>query len=299
MHHRIAIALLGLASSTAGAQAAHADHAAIARPVSASSANTVTVRRDGIRTVTVTASDYAFNAPDTIPAGITELRLLNRGTEMHHVMMIRLDGGKKLADLFGAMKPDGPLPTWAREVGGPNTPGPGGEANAILRLVAGRYAMICVIPSSDGKPHVMKGMAKEIVVTPATSNTANADIRVNATMTLVDYGFQLSQPLAAGRQTIRVKNTAEQAHEVVILKLQPGKTPSDVLAWMEKMEGPPPGAPIGGTTPMARGEENIITVDLTPGEYGLICFVPDAKDGKPHVAHGMSSQFTIARGQPR
>ena len=299
MNHRIAIAVLAFASSTAGAQAGHADHGAITRPASASIGNKVTVRRDGIRTVTVTASDYAFNAPDTIPAGLTEIQLLNRGTEMHHVMLIRLEGGKGLADLFGAMKSDGPPPAWAREVGGPNTPGPGGESNAILRLVAGRYAMICVIPSSDGKPHVMKGMAKEIVVAPATSNTANADVRVNATMTLVDYGFQFSQPLAAGRQTIRVKNTADQAHEVVIVKLQPGKKPSDVLAWMEKMEGPPPGAPIGGTTPMARGEENIITVDLTPGDYGLICFVSDAKDGKPHVAHGMLSQFTIAPGQQR
>jgi len=299
MKYRIAFASLILGAAAAGGQTPHADHAAIARPASGASANAVTLRRDGIRTVTVTANDYSFTAPDTIPAGVTEFRLLNRGTEMHHVMLIRLDGGKTMADLFGAMKSDGPLPTWAREVGGPNTPGPGGEANAILRVVAGRYAMICVIPSSDGKPHVMKGMAKEIVVTPATSNTANADVRVNATMTLVDYGFQFSQPLAAGRQTIRVKNTAEQAHEVVILKLQPGKKTSDVFAWMEKMEGPPPGAPVGGTTPMARGEENIITLDLTPGEYGLICFVSDAKDGKPHVAHGMLSQFTIAAAHQR
>jgi len=213
---------------------------------------------------------------------------------MHHVMLIRLDAGKTMADLSAAMKSDGPLPSWVHEAGGPNTPGPGGEAMAILRLVAGRYAMICVIPSKDGKPHVMKGMAKEIVVTPATSNTANANVRVNSTMTLFDYAFQLSQPLAGGRQTIRVKNTAAQAHEVVIVKLQPGKKPADVLAWMEKMEGPPPGAPVGGTTPIARGEENIITLELTPGDYGLICFVPDAKDGKPHFMHGMMTQFTIA-----
>ena len=67
----------------------------------------------------------------------------------------------------------------------------------------------------------------------------------------------------------------------------------DVLAWMEKMEGPPPGMPIGGTTPMAHGEENIITLDLSAGEYALICFVPDAKDGKPHVVHGMATEITI------
>ena len=159
---------------------------------------------------------------------------------------------------------------------------------------AGRYAMICVIPSADGKPHVMKGMAKEVIVTPATSSTANANVRVSSTMTLLDYAFQFSQPLKAGRQTIRVKNDAAQPHEVLVVRLQPGKKPADVLAWMEKMEGPPPGAPIGGTTPMARGEENLITMDLTPGEYGLICFAPDAKDGKPHFTHGMMTQFTVA-----
>jgi hypothetical protein len=296
MKKRIAVATLVALAGTAGAQAPHADHAGVARPAS-TTISKVTLRRDGIRTVTVTASDYTFAAPDSIPAGVTEIRLLNRGTEMHHVMLIRLDSGKTLADLGAAMQSDGPLPPWAREVGGPNTPGPGGEASAILRLVAGRYAMICVIPSKDGKPHVMKGMAKEIVVTPATSNTASANMRVNSTITLFDYAFQLSQPLAAGRQTIRVKNTAAQAHEVVLVKLQPGKKPADVLAWMEKMEGPPPGAPIGGTTPMARGEENIITIDLAPGEYGLLCFVPDAKDGKPHFMHGMMTQLTIPASQ--
>ena len=294
MKYSIAVAALALVAATAGAQATHADHAAITRPTSGSSANKVTLRRDGIRTVTVTASDYSFNAPDSIPAGMTEIRLLNRGTEMHHVMLIRLDAGKTMADLAAAMKPEAPFPAWAREVGGPQTPGPGGESNAILRLVAGRYAMICVIPSPDGKAHVMKGMAKEIVVTPASSNTANANIRVTSTMTLFDYAFQLSQPLAAGRQTIRVKNTAEQSHEVVFVKLQPGKKVADMLAWMQKMEGPPPGAPIGGTTPMARGEENLITLDLAPGDYGLICFVPDAKDAKPHLMHGMMTQLTIS-----
>ena len=294
MKYQMAFAALIAAVATAGGQFSHADHGALARPASATSATGVIVRRDGIRTVTVTATDYSFAVPDTIPAGLTELRLLNRGTEMHHVMLVRLDAGKTMADLFAAMQPEAPLPAWAHEAGGPNTPGPGGESNAILRLVAGRYAMICVIPSSDGKPHVMKGMAKEIIVTPATSNTSNANMRVNATMTLFDYAFQLSQPLQAGRQTIRVKNTAEQAHEVVIMKLLPGKKPADMLAWLEKLVGPPPGAPVGGPTPMARGEENIITMNLTPGEYGLLCFVSDAKDGKPHFMHGMITQLTIS-----
>jgi hypothetical protein len=293
MKYSIALIALAVTPLALDAQGAHPDHAGSVRAAVRPSLDRAGIRRDGIRTITVTASDYAFAAPDSVSAGLTEIRLENRGTEMHHVLLIRLDGGKTISDLFATMKGAGPLPSWAREVGGPNTPVPGGESTAMVRLSAGRYAMICVIPSADGTPHVMKGMAKEVVVTPALSNTANANVRVSSTMTLVDYAFQFSQPLQAGRQTIRVKNDAAQPHEVLVVRLQPGKKMMDVLAWMQKMEGPPPGAPIGGTTPMAHGEENLITMDLTPGEYGLVCFAPDAKDGKPHIEHGMITQFTV------
>ena len=291
------IALTGfalLAADLAEAQTM-VHHASVVRYGSVSSVGMITTRRDGIRVVTVTARDYAFEAPDTIPAGLTEVRLLNKGTEMHHVWLIRLDAGKTLKELFDAIGPEGQLPSWARDIGGPNTPGPNGESMAIVRLMAGRYAMLCVIPSPDGKPHVMKGMAKEVTVKAASSNTSAANLQIGSTMTLVDYGFQFSQPLQAGLQTIRVRNTAAQGHEVVVIRLAPGRKATDMLAWMEKMEGPPPGAPIGGTTPMARGEENLITLNFTPGDYALLCFVADAKDGKPHFVHGMVQQITIAR----
>lgn len=244
------------------------------------------------RVVTVTATDYAFQAPDTVMAGPTTIRLVNQGKELHHVALWRLEQGKTMADFFAAMQHEGPPPAWAIPVGGPNAPVPGGEADASLELKPGRYMMICFIPSPDGKPHVMKGMSKEMMVVPAygaTSTMPAADV----TMTLSDYAFELSKPLTAGRHQIRVVNQAEQPHEVLLVALAPGKTPMDVAAWAEKPEGPPPGRPIGGTVGLAKGLDNIITVELTPGEYGLICFLPDAKDGKPHFLHGMTRQFTV------
>jgi len=59
------------------------------------------------------------------------------------------------------------------------------------------------------------------------------------------------------------------------------------------MDGPPPLEPVGGTAGMGRGVSNDLILDLAPGEYGLFCFVPDAKDGRPHVAHGMVKQVTV------
>ena len=37
-----------------------------------------------------------------------------------------------------------------------------------------------------------------------------------------------------------------------------------------------------------------VAVNLLPGKYLLICFLPDATDGKPHAAHGMVQPFDVA-----
>jgi len=34
-------------------------------------------------------------------------------------------------------------------------------------------------------------------------------------------------------------------------------------------------------------------VDLKPGRYALICFLPDASDGKPHFEHGMVREIEL------
>src|SRR5690349_23144125 len=78
----VALSAVTVAVSAHG-QAAMTHHAGTEHMVAAASTTSrVTVRKDGIRSVTVTASDYAFAGPDTIPAGLTEFRLQNRGTEI-------------------------------------------------------------------------------------------------------------------------------------------------------------------------------------------------------------------------
>jgi hypothetical protein len=61
-----------------------------------------------------------------------------------------------------------------------------------------------------------------------------------------------------------------------------------------KPVGPPPGTIHGGLSGIMPGSHSFIEVDLPPGEYGLLCFLPDAKDGKPHFEHGMTKQTTVA-----
>ena len=49
-------------------------------------------------------------------------------------------------------------------------------------------------------------------------------------------------------------------------------------------------------SPLARGGVASFEADLAPGHYGMICFLPDAKDGKPHHEHGMIQEFGVGDG---
>ena len=112
-------------------------------------------------------------------------------------------------------------------------------------------------------------------------------------MTLRDDSYEISPALSAGRRTLRLDNAAAQPHVVIVVRLSPGKSAAEMVAWIANMQGPPPGAPIGGTTLLSQGASNDVTADFAPGEYALICMAPDAKDGKPHVMHGMVRQITV------
>ncbi len=258
----------------------------------ATDAAATTPATEGPTVLRVTASDYSFDAPDQISAGLTTIRLINKGPSLHHVELVRLDQGKTLPDFLAALKAGGPPPSWASMIGGPNVPEFGDSSTAIISLDPGSYAMICVIPGADGMPHVMKGMAHLITVTgPArVSPEPTADMSVK----LVDYDFQFSQPLTAGHHMIRVENAGQQVHEMVIVRLESGKKVEDVAAWAAKMAGPPPGAVHGGVSGIMPGEHMFIEADLTPGDYGLLCFFPDIHDGKPHLAHGMMKTIKVS-----
>lgn len=256
-------------------------------------------RPAGPNVVTITATDYAFALPDTIPAGLTTFRLVNQGKELHHASLVRLGGGKTAADfqagLAAAMQSHAPPPAWMAFVGGPNAVTVGDTAITTQVVEPGSYVLVCWIPSLDGTPHVMKGMLHPLVVTASPAPVPAAP-PTDVTITLTDYDFQLSQPLTAGRHVVRVDNAGAQGHEVVIAALAPGKTLHDFVAWEQGGEkGPlPTGQWLGGVTTLDVGLHSQFVTTLAPGNYLLLCFWPDAKDGKPHIMHGMAKQISVS-----
>jgi hypothetical protein len=245
--------------------------------------------------VNVRATEYAFDMPDTIPAGLTTLHLVDAGQELHHVQLVKLDQGKTVNDLVKALqKGPGPLPSWATEEGGVNAPRPGGgEASTTLDIAPGSYAVVCFIPDANGVPHIMKGMTRPLTVTPSTG-TAVAEPNADVTVTLTDYKFDLSTPITAGTHTLRIENAGQQPHEIQLVRLAPGKSAADMSVWIDRQMGPPPGEPIGGVPAIPVGAHAFVTENFQPGNYALLCFIPDVKDGKPHAVHGMVKQIRVA-----
>lgn len=263
----------------------------------------------------VTADDHTFDAPSRVPAGRTAVRLVNRGQELHHVQLVRLDDGRTLVDLLETLSGGGPPPVWAHEVGGPNVALPGGgEFTAVMDLLPGTYALLCVIPSPDGTLHVAKGMSRSLTVAAATATdvgtqesrkagdvgsggtgSSSAGDVADVTLTLTDYAFGFSKALTPGHHTIRIRTVGSQSHELVIFRLDEGRSAHDVVAWLEQgQQGPPPALPVGGVVGLAPGEpDNLIEVDLERGRYAFICFLPDAKDGRPHFLHGMIQDYEV------
>ncbi len=80
---------------------------------------------------------------------------------------------------------------------------------------------------------------------------------------------------------------------MILFRLAAGKTPDDVLNWASRLGGPLPGELKGVTTSMAPGGANFMAGELAPGEYALLCFVPDAGDQRPGVAHGMVRRVRV------
>jgi hypothetical protein len=245
--------------------------------------------------VRIVGKDFAFEAPDTVAAGLVTLNLTSQG-EPHHAQLVRLLDGKTFADFGEAMKtlkPTDPPPPWVRLLPSPQVPAPGTESKVTVSLEPGNYALICFVESADRVPHVAKGMAKSLTVIPSASAAASPPV-ADLTATLSDYTWSLSAPLTPGTHTVKYENTAQQPHEMVFLRLEPGKTAEDAMKWAESFQGPPPFQFAGGVTNFSPGEVGYGTLDVTPGNYLLICFYPDVKDGKPHFMHGMVKPLTVS-----
>lgn len=113
----------------------------------------------------------------------------------------------------------------------------------------------------------------------------------------VDYAFQAPAALPSGWTAIRFENHGTVDHELVLLRLRPGRTLADV---MEVMQADGDRASVvdgfGGVLIADPGEIGWgrLLVHLEAGRtYLLVCNFRDHDDAPPHAALGMVASFTV------
>jgi len=249
-----------------------------------------------VQDLAITGTDYAFAAPASIPAGLTKVTLTNSGAEEHQSQVAKLADGKTIEDLTAALATDESAGIAMLELaGGPTGVQPGTARSTTSNLAPGAYVFLCFVPAADGVPHLAKGMIAPLEVTePAVEAEVPAG---DSAMTLQDFAFVGLDTLSAGPHTVTVTNAGPQPHEATIVKLADGVAATDLLAMFTSTEAPPAGPPpfttAGGVAGVAVGSTITMDVDLEPGNYAFLCFVPDPASGAPHAALGMIGPLTV------
>jgi hypothetical protein len=244
-----------------------------------------------------TMEGFAFVGPSEIPAGMTTLSVTNRADRDDLYALISIGGGRSLEDFFTTMGMlfSGELsvvPDWIHFHGG-SPIGPEQTREYTIFLGPGTYYLLSIEGDEEG-PFAARG-----ALLPVTASAAGPEADV--TITLSDYEFSVEGTLVAGSQIVRVVNSANQPHELLILPLPPGVSLDDMLAAEGEHgehaegEGPPEEGPsssaIRGLWALDPAKTAYVTIDLEPGTYGIVCFIPDA-DG-PHAMQGMRLEVTV------
>lgn len=243
------------------------------------------------RIITVTARDHAFEAPDTIASGVVTFRLKDLGPTSHHLVVFRLDDSVSLRDFYDRMSPGVVTPAGIAALGGPES-----DEDVTMVLRPGRYVLGCLKDFDDGQTHLSRGMFRALTVVRGTpAERAELAPRADVTVTMRNYEFELSTPLRAGRRVLRLENEGPQEHHILLQRLAPGKSKADVEQWIARgRTGERPVFPVRfGTSRQSPGETLYVTLDVEPGGYIFICRIPDATDGRPHVDHGMRTEFRV------
>ena len=116
-------------------------------------------------------------------------------------------------------------------------------------------------------------------------------------ITARDYRFELPARVSSGYTEITLKNAGSATHHAMLMRLHPGKTVDDFtkIALHEDV-----GAlfsissSAGGPGSVDQGQSSTAIVNLTPGQYVVICMVPGA-DGMPHYKMGMMAPLTVSQ----
>lgn len=251
--------------------------------------------------VEIVASDYAFQAPATLPAGRTTFKFVNHGKVRHELNISRLRPGVSIDTLLQLVRADKTVRDVTEGAVGVLFADPSNRSSAglTIELSPGEtYAVICIFQDSAGaKRHYDLGMYSVLRVDTAPA-VASASPEATDTIIATDYAFQYPRTMAPGKHTFAMRNDGKMRHQLDIGLLKKGVT----FQQMKEVEkaGGDVGALFEGAFGLlhSRAMENPLghlTIDMLPGrEYVIACFFKDDAKSPEHYELGMYGSITTS-----
>jgi hypothetical protein len=120
------------------------------------------------------------------------------------------------------------------------------------------------------------------------------------TVVAKDFSYDMPAQIPAGLTTITLKNEGAEPHHAQFARINDDVTDEQLQTALQ--QGPDAALPLvtlpGGPAVIPPGQSTQVTIDLTPGRYIVLCFIP-SHDGVPHAAKGMLSMVEVVDKKAR
>lgn len=290
---------------------------------SATKATTTTAVREqlpeAVQQLDIDATEYTFDiSPDPargLQPGWTLVRFRNTGEEAHQAMFAGLKEGVDFDQLAAAGEGDSSgssVIEYVDMVGGVSYIDADQETTALVNLPAGVVPAICYVPNADGVAHALLGMSTLLTVSDTTpaggvaapGATAPApeleDPTVVGTIELSSDGYELPSDMPTGWYHVVNTDDADPAlglHEMSLMRLDESLDDDevdDLVVELADNETPSVGLDaVGGLGAISAGFDGYLYLDLEPGQYLAVDFMPDPGEPRPHMLDGYYTAFTV------
>ncbi|MDX1522444.1 MAG: hypothetical protein R3264_12530 [Anaerolineae bacterium] len=234
-------------------------------------------------------STAGLTVPEELPGGIVSLTFNNKTDAEHMPILARFNEGVTVEQFDTALAGDDPMAAFAlvHWLGGTSLT-PKTEHQMVYDLVAGQHVLIDFGEQGPQTAYFKVTGDQSSQIAPKAAITAE----------LKDFTVILPDKIKAGSQTWHIENSGNQWHEMQIVKLNEGITVQAAIDFMSQgptPDGPPPFETVAFVAPLNQGEEVWTDFNLEPGEYTIICALPDLTGSEEHShAHlGMVRQLTV------
>jgi hypothetical protein len=244
--------------------------------------------------------DYAVSVPKVIEGGAVELTLNNGGNRAPHAaQLIRLGEGHTFQEalpIIDSNKPV-PIPDWINGYGGVGPVQPGHAGTATVKLDEGHYVIQDDAENGAKNPPYAEFDVKgtndaDLPDTEASVTAATTDSQDPAH----EYEWK-SEGLKAGANRITFDSQGDQALHILVAAPIRGNATIEQVGQELDANAPPRSIDFRNTTQtevIDGGKQEVTTLDLRPGRYAFICFLPDRDEPeKPHYATGLLKEVTV------